>query len=139
MILLVYFFLTFVAFALIAFALTERGLRGPWQKQGPYHVAEQARRRNRIVLIVAAVVAAVSVLMEWFIVDYHERILDAQYGVGDAFGWDPLLIQETATGGVSWGLYLVLLLGVFAGLVAGTAFAARRYAIMRGTSWTAYA
>ena len=49
-----------------------------------------------------------------------------------------LFVAQTPNGSLSWGLYLVLLLGAALGLMVGTGVAASRYKIMRGTPWTSY-
>jgi hypothetical protein len=127
----------FLLFALLvcgalAFVLTDRGLKGPWRKDGPGPVAGRLRGRNRAVGGVVAAVLIVAAVLEALVYAMHEEMLDLQYLVGDALAADPVMVWETANGGVSWGLYLGILLGVFLGLLAGTVAAARRYPIMGG-------
>ena len=127
----------FLLFALVvcgalAFVLTDRGLKGPWRKDGPGPIAGRLRGRNRAVLGVVAVVLVVAAVLEALVYAMHEAMLDLQYLVGDAMATDPVMVWETARGGVSWGLYLGILLGAFLGLLAGTVVAARRYPILGG-------
>ena len=122
----------FVVFGALAYALTARGLRGAWRKEGPGPIAARLRARNRTVLGVVAAVAVVAAVLEALLYEMHQAMLDLQFAVGDRLAFDPVMVYETANGGVSWGLYLGVVLGTFLGLLAGTALAARRYPIMGG-------
>lgn len=137
MILLAYFVLAFALFFLIAAAVTVPAMKR-WEKRGARHVKAQTSRRNVLVLAVLGVVLALVAVMESLIADVSDGIQDAQYAIGDRMGAGLLFVAQTPNGSLSWGLYLVLLLGAALGLMVGTGVAASRYKIMRGTPWTSY-
>ena len=126
-------FLLFFLFLLgVAFALTVVAMGGRLAGAGPARVGAVLRGRNRAILLFFGVVLVITAVLEALIPDVSLAMENLQYAVGDLVASEPALIYVTASGSVSWGLYLAVLLGVFGGLAAGTIAAARRYPVLRG-------
>lgn len=132
MILFLFFLLALLVFGGVAFILTNRGMERRWQREGPARVAGRLHRRNRAVLLVVLAFLVVVAALEAFIYDFHQMMLDLQYAVGDPFLSEPAGVMETALGGLSWGLYLVVLVGALGGLVLGTWLSCRLHPILGG-------
>lgn len=130
MIPLLFFLPTTIVFFLLAFFVTRAGVNGPWQREGPGRIVRALRRRNRVILIVAIAFIAVVAILEALLYDFHSLIMGLQYGAGDLLYATPIGTIQLPNGGVSWGLYLSILLGIFCGLILGTYLACRRYAIL---------
>jgi hypothetical protein len=72
----------------------------------------------------------VCALVEAFVVQVHDAVLDLQYAVGDLFNASPIMYATTTYGGLSWGLYVGILIGIGLGMVLGSYMCLRRYSIM---------
>lgn len=125
MIIFLAFLAFFVVMGVLAFVLTNSALGGELRKDGPGPIAHHVRSRNRVILgVLFALVVAVA-LLEYFVPGIHLALQGLQYELGS---FDPVGVYTTAIGGgVSWGLYLGVLAGAFAGLVAGSYFACTRH------------
>jgi hypothetical protein len=114
----------------VSYFLTQKGMEGPWSKFGPAQVLKRVRVRNRTVAAVALCVVAVLALIEAFVVEVHDMVLDMQYAIGDMFNSSPALYTTTTYGGLSWGLYLGIVIGMSLGMILGSYICLRRYSIM---------
>ena len=123
------FVLAFVAALLllgIAALFSTRGrMTGDLNREGPARIADAMKRRNRVWMIVVVALVVVASLVELFLADYHNALLDLQYDLGgSAFG-----SADAALGGISWLLYLCVLLGALVGVVFGTIAGLKGYRI----------
>ncbi len=126
------FLLFFLLLFGIGYGLTVRRMSGRGQADGPARIGAALRSRNRAVVLFFLVVLVILAVLEALVTDVSEAIEDLQYSVGDLVASDPVWIYETGNGTVSWGLYLAILIGAFAGVALGTYLATRRYPVLRG-------
>ncbi len=126
------FLLFFLLFAILAYTLTVLKMKGAFVAAGPARVGASLRGRNRVITGAFLVVLVVVAVLEALIPDVSAAVEDLQYRVGDLVTSSPVMIYETGNGTISWGLYLAVLVGVFAGLAVGTVAAVRRYPVLRG-------
>ena len=139
------YFLIFAAvFLILAFVLTLQAMKGSKAAAGPARVAAAFRTRNRAILLFFLVLIILLPILEAMIPAVSEWIANLQYLVGDVVSVEPVLVYRPSTGTsswvnihwldgtISWGFYLAILAGVFAGLVGGTLLAMRRYPVLRG-------
>ncbi len=102
-------------------------------RQGPARIAEHLKGRNRTVLgVVAAILIGVA-LLEVLIPVVHEGLEDLQFVVGDLLNASPAAVTTLGSGGgISWGLYLVLLGAAVLGVLAGSLWACKSYGSTQG-------
>ncbi len=139
-----YFLFFFVILALIAFVLTVRVMGRSQAASGPARVARSLRNRNRGILLFFVVLMILMPILESAIPAVSDAIETLQYAVGDVIEVEPVMVYRPSTGTttwvnihwlsgtISWGFYLSILVGVLAGLIAGTMAAVRRYPVLRG-------
>ena len=120
------FFLTALIVASgVAFALTNASLGGPLLREGPGPIARSIRRRNRLFITGAVIFVVLFATLEALVPDLHLAMLDLAYSLA---AQEPFGVITFASGaGVSWGLYLAVVLGTMAGLVVGSFAACRRH------------
>ena len=111
-----------LVFGGVALAITRNRIRDDWVRQGPGPIARNIRSSNRLVIGVTFALLVGAALLEAFIPSFHSLLLNLQYDLGEM-----LLIaspvgiwQNGIGGGISWALYLSILLGVFLGVVVGS-------------------
>lgn len=115
-------------FYLLSNALVKRS-----QREGPATLANRMQKRNRLTLAITFLVLCIFALVEMIFYDFHSGVmLEMQYSVGDVVDAPPLGIVSIGNSFVSLGLYLTILAAAFAGIVAGTLLATRRYPILKG-------
>jgi hypothetical protein len=139
MIITFFFLITVLTFFAGAYIATRKGMEGVWAKQGPAQVVKGVRARNRTVLIIALAFLLVVAVLEAFIIELHDMMIELQYAAGDLIRSEPALYVTTAFGGISWGLYMSILLGVAIGMVGGTYMCCRQYSIMSAAKVYQYA
>ena len=126
------FLFFFVVLFGLGYALTAMRMGGRGQADGPARIGAALRARNRAVVLFFVVVLLILAVLEALVTDVSEAVEDLQYSVGDLVSSDPVWIYQTGNGTVSWGLYLAVLVGAFAGVALGTYVATRRYPVLRG-------
>lgn len=102
-------------------------------RQGPARVADHLQSRNRVVIgVVAAIVVGIA-LLEVLIPVVHEGLVDLQFIVGDFLNASPAAVATLGSGGgISWGLYLAILVSTTIGVLAGSIWACRSYGATQG-------
>lgn len=128
MIITVFFLAFFAFFAIVAFAAARSDITGSMSYDGPGAVANKLRQRNRLFVGGILVVAVVLGLLEVLVPVVHLMMMDLQYVVGDALGSIPAgVFQLTSGGGLSWGLYLSVVLATYAGSIIGAWGGCKQY------------
>lgn len=128
-------FLIALAFSIVAFASTtlkaRNDIKGAWSYDGPGRIADRLQSRNRTILMVVVAIVVGLALLEVFVPDFHFFMEDIQYAIGS----QPMGLTTLASGGgISWGLYLLTLLGITLGILVGTKTACNAFGSARGIS-----
>ena len=102
-------------------------------RQGPARIAEHLQSRNRTIIGVVAAILVGIALLEVLIPVVHEGLEDLQFVVGDLLNASPAAVTTLGSGGgISWGLYLVLLGATVLGVLAGSIWACKSYGSTQG-------
>ena len=102
-------------------------------RQGPARIAEHLQSRNRTIIGVVAAILVGIALLEMLIPVVHEGLEDLQFVVGDLLNASPAAVTTLGSGGgISWGLYLVLLGATVLGVLAGSIWACKSYGSTQG-------
>ena len=102
-------------------------------RQGPARIAEHLQSRNRTIIGVVAAILVGIALLEVLIPVVHEGLEDMQFVVGDLLNASPAAVTTLGSGGgISWGLYLVLLGATVLGVLAGSIWACKSYGSTQG-------
>ena len=102
-------------------------------RQGPARIAEHLQSRNRTIIGVVAAILVGIALLEVLIPVVHEGLEDLQFVVGDLLNASPAAVTTLGSGGgISWGLYLVLLGAAVLGVLAGSLWACKSYGSTQG-------
>ncbi len=102
-------------------------------RQGPARIAEHLQSRNRTIIGVVAAILVGIALLEVLIPVVHEGLEDLQFVVGDLLNASPAAVTTLGSGGgISWGLYLVLLGATVLGVLAGSLWACKSYGSTQG-------
>jgi len=135
MVILVFLLSFFVLFVAVSGLLSRKDVRGTYLREGPGRISEHLRKRSRVIVgAILAVLAGVA-LLEVLIPDVHYTIVEAQYQVGLLLNSGPAgVIDLSSGGGISWALYLAILVGTMGGVIVGTWLACRALPMMRGVS-----
>ncbi len=80
---------------------------GDLRREGPARIADTLKRRNRLWMLVVLALVVVVALVELFLAPLHDALIDLQYDLGGS----DLGSFDAAMGGVSWLLYVSLLVG----------------------------
>jgi hypothetical protein len=102
----------------LAFVFTRRRLGSDLRRAGPKPIADAMERRNRTLLLVLVGVLAVLAFFEALVPGLAYAIQDLQDTVGT--GLPAWALVAVGGGSISWILYLAVVAGVLAGLLAGT-------------------
>ena len=102
-------------------------------RQGPARIAEHLQSRNRTIIGVVAAILVGIALLEVLIPVVHEGLEDLQFVVGDLLNASPAAVITLGSGGgISWGLYLVLLVATVLGVLAGSIWTCKSYGSTQG-------
>ncbi|PEN07933.1 hypothetical protein CRI93_05670 [Longimonas halophila] len=102
-------------------------------RQGPARVAEHLQSRNRVVIGVVAAILVGIALLEVLIPVVHQGLADLQYEVGYFLNASPTAVITLGSGGgISWGLYLTILLATVLGVLGGSIWACKSYGATQG-------
>lgn len=104
-------------------------IKGSWSKDGPGRIADRLQSRNRTILgVIAAILIGLAVL-EAIIPNFHFLMEDFQYAIGS----EPMGLTTLGTGGgISWGLYLAVLVASLLGVLIGTKSACSAFGTTNG-------
>ncbi len=122
----------FVVFGLTMALITRSDLYGEYLLEGPGRVSDHLSGRTRLVIGVLAAIIVCVALLEILIPDFHYAMEEMQYAVGSFLNAGPVGVTSLGSGGgISWGLYLSILLGSALGVILGTWGACRAFPTMR--------
>lgn len=132
MVLTVIFLGTTLLFLGVITFLARRDIRS-MGRQGPARVAEHLQSRNRVVIGVVAAILVGIALLEVLIPIVHQGLTDLQYEVGYFLNASPAAVTTLESGGgISWGLYLTILLATVIGVLGGSIWACKSYGATQG-------
>lgn len=135
MVILVFLLSFFVVFLIAVGLLSRKEVRGSFLLEGPGRISEHLRSRSRVIVSAIAALLVCITLLEVLVPDVHFAIVEAQYQVGLLVNSDPIgVIDLGSGGGISWALYLAILVGTMGGVVCGTWLGCREVPMMRGVS-----
>jgi len=135
MVVLVFLLSVFTIFGIVSGLLARKDVRGSFLREGPGRISEHLRKRSRVIVGTVVAVLVCVALLEVLIPDVHYSIVEAQYQVGLLLNSGPIgVIDLSSGGGISWALYLAILVGTMGGVVVGTWTGCRELPMMRGVS-----
>lgn len=127
-IIIVFFLFTFVVFGGITSALATRNVNGPLRYEGPATIADTLQGTNRKIGSGVLVFCILLAGFEALLPDVHRVMMDLQYVIGDPFRVTPGGVVTFASGaGLSWGLYLSVVIAAYVGAILGAWGACKRF------------
>lgn len=136
MVLFVVALCTALLFGIFSTAKARSDISGTWSRTGPGRIADNLRSRNRVVVGVVTAILVGIALLEAIIPQFHAVMLEFQYAVGAYLNATPIAVLSLGTGGgISWGLYLAILISALFGTLIGVKAACAAYGTTQGISW----
>jgi len=137
MILFVIGLMTAFLFGIVSTAKARSDIADRWSRTGPGRIADNLRRRNRVVIGVVAAILVGIALLEAIIPQFHNVMLSLQYTVGAYLNADPVAVARLgAGGGLSWGIYFSIFAAAVFGTILGVKTACQAYGATQGISWS---
>ncbi|MFB6271955.1 MAG: hypothetical protein ABEL51_03570 [Salinibacter sp.] len=120
-------FLLFFLCSLIGyFWHTQSTIRGEFRASGPRSISEGLARRNKKSIIVAIFLVVCVAVLEALVPDVAYWFQDLQTMMGGRLPEWGIVFLESG-GGISWGLYVAIIIALILGVFGGTLIGCKQY------------